>query len=152
MTHTEKFQDTISILVKAYMNDTLKHMDCSACAVGNICGSLKWRYIFCTNTDSTFGIVLDQSFAQKDEPLGCLSQQNKLLYYREGLEAIEKTGYTVNELARVENAFESAEWKEMTEDDEVWMFNGLMAVVEVLADIHGISLDQKESAKLMFVK
>ncbi len=33
-----------------------------------------------------------------------------------------------------------------------WMFNGLMAVVDVLADIHGINLEAKEEAKKLFIK
>jgi hypothetical protein len=32
------------------------------------------------------------------------------------------------------------------------MLNGLMKVVDVLADIHGVDLSVKESAKLQFVK
>lgn len=148
----DKFNETVGILVKAYMNDTLRHMDCAACAVGNICGSMKWRFIFCTNTDTNLQVVLGQSFAEKNEPLGFWSRCDKSKFYKDGLETIEKTGYTVNELARIEYAFEAAEWEEMIEDDEVWMFNGLMAVVDILAEIHGIDLQQKESAKLMFVK
>jgi hypothetical protein len=32
------------------------------------------------------------------------------------------------------------------------MFNGLMAVVDVLADIHSVDLEKKEAAKALFVK
>jgi len=30
------FENTVDILVKAYINDTLEHNNCYACAVGNI--------------------------------------------------------------------------------------------------------------------
>lgn len=55
---------------------------------------------------------------------------------------IDATGYSWQELARVEYAFESAKKGESADD---WMFNGLMAVLDVLADIHGVNLSAKSS-------
>lgn len=67
---------------------------------------------------------------------------------------VDRTGYSVNELAKIEYAFETAPRNCDYEDhlNDEWMFNGLMAVVDVLADIHGIDLAEKESAKALFVK
>jgi hypothetical protein len=70
------FSNTIDILVKAYLNDTLQHESCSACAVGNL---------------------VSHSMANHG-PMG------------------------------------------------------LMAVVEILADIHGVSLEQKQEAISLFKK
>lgn len=62
---------------------------------------------------------------------------------------IDQTGYSEVELAKIEFAFESAD-EGSTEDEN--MFNGLMAVVDVLAEIHGVDLTSKEQAKKLFVK
>ena len=66
---------------------------------------------------------------------------------RDAREVIDSSGYTIDQLAKIENAFESAP---QGNTEEEYMFNGLMAVVEVLAKIHGIDLETKEKAKLQF--
>ena len=38
-TELERFHETVGILVKAYLNDTLEHTNCHACAVGNMIAS-----------------------------------------------------------------------------------------------------------------
>lgn len=140
------FEQTVDVLVKAYLNDELKHEDCEACAVGNIVhaagfprynpGKMKhdscgmWKAVFYTDIEQVFG-----------PSSGTL--------YHNGIKIIEATGYSVLELARVEYAFEKASFG--TSNDS-WMFNGLMAVVDALAEIHNIDLTIKESAKLLFVK
>src|SRR5690606_3039681 len=62
---------------------------------------------------------------------------------------IESTGYTWQELAKVEYAFENS--SNGSNDDE-WMFNGLLAVYDVLCEIHEISKDEVKSGELVFVK
>jgi hypothetical protein len=52
------------------------------------------------------------------------------------LKEIRSTGYTPHELALIEQSFESASWGEGCED---FMFNGLVAVLDTLAEIHQIS-------------
>lgn len=52
--HKAKFDHSVAVLVKAYMDDTLRHMDCATCAVGNliadVCGyeitneNSKWNH------------------------------------------------------------------------------------------------------------
>jgi len=65
---TANFNDTVDILVKAYLNDTLEHGVCSACAVGNIClaagapysygykiqpdDNSAWKWVFHTQNES----------------------------------------------------------------------------------------------------
>lgn len=147
---TPTFEKTVDILVKAYLNDTLRHGDCEACAVGNIvhaagapryqslglmpdsCGA--WKGIFYTDSDDGIQTISD---AQTD------------YFYRLGLNVIGPTGYEWHELAKVEFAFEMADRGASSED---WMFNGLMAVVDVLAEIHNVDLSVREEAKLLFVK
>lgn len=157
------FNHTINILVQAYLNNTLKKGDCRACAVGNILGTHQWSSLFVTcNSEegggkrqiiarpecvliSSNGHILQVPIWSLPEPL----PKQVVQRIKEVQEAIIASGYTIEELARVENAFELA--PEGNNSDEA-IFNGLMAVVDVLADIHGIDLKQKEEARKLFVK
>lgn len=139
------FDNTVDILVKAYLNDTLEHGNCSACAVGNLI--------------TASGYVFDS--ASHTGPHGkfqwlafIYAEQGKLYYTkylntRTAAEQIDATGYTWQQLARIEYAFEAVEPGHC--EDEC-MFRGLMAVVDVLAEIHNIDLEQKAQAKALFVK
>lgn len=164
----ERFDKSVDILVKAYLNDTLVHGNCYACAVGNLVaaglgvgfvekpmaqkrlrwdngalypGSHGWGLAFCTDedTDDDGKLVSTQDLCERWLQSEAVSTQ------------IEATGYDWLELARVEYAFESAEGKSAYNKD-VWMFNGLMAVITVLASIDNISLEHTEEARKMFVK
>lgn len=145
---TASFENSVSVLVNAYMNDTLQHGKCHACAVGNIMRSVGlpipddecsieefakscavWKWAFCTYVEDGY------------QTIRCPGDD-----FNTAVEAIEKTGYTWQQLAKVEFAFESAGYS----GDR--MFNGLMAVVSVLAEIHGIDIETTEKAKKLFVK
>jgi hypothetical protein len=149
------FNHTVNVLVKAFLNGTLLHGDCAACAVGNIIAAeigatiildedsrglsywirnmqeiqIGWSDVFCSHSDG-----------QKIDPKAYIGQVKR---------QIDVTGYSWQELAKIEFAFEKAP---AGGSEDEWMFNGLMAVVDVLADIHGVDLTQKENAKLLFVK
>ena len=154
------FNHTINILVQAYLNNTLKKGDCSACAVGNILGTPQWSALFVTYNfgegEGKRQIIALPGFALMNlatnhiiqVPIWKLPEQIAKRI-EEVQKAIIESGYTIEELARVENAFELA--PEGNNRDEA-MFNGLMAVVDVLADIHGIDLKQKEEVRKLFVK
>lgn len=166
------FNHTVSVLVKAFFEDTLVHGNCYACAVGNIvadsigtkCVKVKtehhsiswengepypaftgnqltagWGSVFSTSEDEdqdSYEMVKHQSI-----DLEVLNQSPRANLH------IKSTGYTWEELAKIEWAFENVKGKKTKK-----MFNGLMAVVDVLADIHGIDLKAKEEAKALFVK
>jgi len=151
----EKFHHTVNVLVKAYINNTLEHQNCYACAVGNIiadaCGysykpakakyqTIKWSHVpgvYYSGVDQPnhwYDFIRYQDIDDKDRII------------RE----INSTGYSVDELNSIEWAFENAPGE--FDPDADWMFNGLMAVVDLLADIHGIDLKAKEEAKALFVK
>lgn len=124
------FNKTISILVKAYQNDTLEHGICSACAVGNLCnGSGAWSHVFYTCTGG--------QIIKRGNYFGWIK------------ETIDATGYTWQELAKIEYSFETAK-KGSTHEE--WNFNGLMAVCDALMKIHEATPEETESAKLQFVK
>lgn len=156
MNHLATFDNTVGILVKAYLEGTLLKGHCYACAVGNICAAAlgkqvvgvvrsensdaidanwsgsghyaMWRYVFMTR------------FGKQD----C----NEDAYESLAKQEIDATGYTWQQLARIEYAFETA-GKGFNEAAE---FAGLMAVVDVLADIHGVDLTTTTAAKALFVK
>lgn len=162
MNHKEKFNETVGILVRAYMDDTLEHANCSACAVGNIVahamgvspvmstevkGGEPWRFSDGTKPmwQRVFCTPVSEQVLQPYEYTGEAKWQ------------IDLTGYSWEELARIEAAFEKhsdrrSVSRQTIEYKDKQMFNGLMTVVDVLAEIHHIDLTEKESAKLLFVK
>lgn len=157
------FENSLSILVQAYFNGTLEHANCSACAVGNLIAHAKglkpvpsseikpkhnWRF-----SDGSFPEW--QRVFCSDIP-GVQSRRADN-YYGAAKEQIDSTGYSWKELARIEEAFELASDRGgMDHQSDAYKdkqrFDGLMKVVDVLADIHQVDLSIREEAKAMFVK
>lgn len=138
------FDRTVGILVQAYLNDTLEHVNCHACAVGNIIAHEMGIKIIPCDPQIYFKHHKWETGSPEWYNIG------KCRPCREQ----ELTGYTAEELTRIENAFECRDNPELlcgTPCDE-WMFIGLMQVVNVLAEIHNVDLSAKESAKALFVK
>lgn len=119
MINPELYQRTVDILVKAYFEDTLAHGSCTACAVGNIVNygkskkTWRWSEVFFTG-------FMEQNVCSSN-------------YKGQAKIEIDSTGYKWKQLAKIEYAFETA--PKGNSDDE-WMFNGLMAVIDVLDEIH----------------
>lgn len=152
------FNHTVNVLVKAYLDNTLRHGNCSACAVGNIVGGPEWSALFITMDEKC------QLVAGEDEicaewrfrkgiyklsqlPESTVAKAKEIL--TAAREMVKLSGYSIQELMRIEFAFETSD---KGNNDDEWMFNGLMAVVDQLAIIHNVDLTQKESAKKLFVK
>lgn len=155
------FHYTVNVLVKAYLNETLEHGVCTACAVGNIIAdSVKAKVIkdhgVWVRNGALVQPIWDDVFLSEIPGEQKINPEN---YKGWAKRQIDTTGYTWQELAKIEYAFElhnclidypNDEQEEKQISDA--MFNGLMAVVDVLADIHGIDLERKEEAKALFVK
>lgn len=131
MKNKDLYKRTVDILVQAYFNDTLIHGNCCACAVGNLIAAnngftfikkyfFEWRE---TNPEWP-SIHLFRECKQIADPINY--DQKK------GMEQLLSTGYTIIETAAIEYSFEKATGN--TKDER--MFNGLMAVIEVLDKIH----------------
>lgn len=143
----ERFERAMKTLIQAFFNDTLAKGDCCKCAVGNICGGSAWRHVFATEH-------------------ACLPQKFDMSKYNGDAKIqIESTGYSAEELARMESAFEKntkldgscfgvyptshftrpelRTTKEAIMQDQ---FNGLMAVVEVLCEIEGLDCEPYKKA------
>lgn len=151
MNRPELYHKTVDILYQAYFNDTLRHGDCSMCAVGNICAGNgvrrlvekegpgdfnyynngSWSLVFST---TILGQEVDDSF------INPLSEE----YEPNIARVIAATGYHWIELAAIEKAFESAKGEDDTDER---MFNGLVAVLEALKQIHEVEDNEPEVAK-----
>lgn len=130
------FEKTVDVLVKAYMNDTLDAGNCKLCAVGNIISRGNPSYDFYSTGISWYRAI---GLNTEMNPNGTPDYNHP---------DIVNTGYTAEDLLRIERIFMDRDGLR----DESDTFSALMAVVDVLADIHGIDLEAKESAKLLFVK
>lgn len=146
----ELFHDTVGILVRAYMNDTLRHGDCAACAVGNIVAHRMG-----------LSIVPDPEYVEEPQPFMMWSNgeypnkgwyqvtRAKSGYSENAMRQILASGYRPAHLRLIEYRFEKAD---PGRSSDQWMFNGLMAVVDVLCEIHGMNETEKQESKALFVK
>lgn len=152
MKNKELFNRTVAVLVKAYQNNTLIHGDCRACAVGILvaagCGiddifdDNEWRIKASSEDFWDWPFV----FATSDNGEQLIIPEN----YRDSAKfQIDATGYTWEQLAKIEYAFETAP-RGYNDDD--WMLNGLLAVYEVLCEIHGVADGEVQDARLVFVR
>lgn len=160
------YKSSCDKLFKAYFDNTLKHGDCRAYAVGNILESGDWKCLFLTATD-IFGRHKTEDATKEDmymvwkssiftrgpeavsiyrliiagrEDLIETAEEMK----REARELINASGYTVEELMRIERTFEVADKGTSAEDH---MYNGLVAVLDVLKDIHQVEDDHLEKTR-----
>ena len=151
MNRPELFEKSVNTLLDAYNNRTLEHGSCYACAVGNLCNHAAkelnfsnhiWNNVFMTHSD-----IHRQYFYVKEE-LGFERQ----IEYEKALKLISKTGYTAEELAAIEYAFESSianDYERYTTRDKVkGQYIGLCAVLEVLKEIHEKEEITKEQKQL----
>lgn len=145
------YNKTVNILVQAYFNDTLEHGYCTCCAVGNIVAA-NMGYCISKDRQSWIDILYPGWHGWGTVFITSLGIQriDVKSYNGEPKNQIDSTGYTLFELAKIEKAFESAHKGTCDED---WMFNGLMAVIDVLDEIH----ENKDAAitsqtKELFIK
>lgn len=134
MNRPELYNKTVDILVQAYMNDTLQHGNCHACAVGNLvaanCGyNMGQLGLWYRN-----GLLVVSSWPN----VHCVNEDGQYLnfcnYTGEAKEQIDATGYSPIETAGIELAFESTRENGNTDDER--MFNSLLAVIDYLDKIH----------------
>lgn len=145
------YKKTVDILFDAYFNNTLLHSDCAACAVGNmIAANLNYKLVYVEGEPDTE----DEGFIWECNGKHIKTEWGDLFLTVEGVQIIDArcfnletkkqvlaTGYDWHDLAKIEYAFETAEAGESPED---YMFNGLVAVLEVLKKIHEINDNEPE--------
>jgi len=145
------YNKTVDILYQSYLNDTLRHNDCAACAVGNIIAAnlgFKVIHLNWLRDDNEKADVCWQRVFYTDN-----KEQIYNPYGYGGLakEQIDASGYKLSELMKIEYAFETADKGESKDD---WMFNGLVAVIDVLDKIHEVEKNttKKQFKELYLVK
>lgn len=153
MKHPERFTRAIKALVDAFFGGYLAKFECHACAVGNICASalgVKKEQIlnamYKPSVDNRYEL---QYWAQWGHVFTTTQGIQKLVrskYTGEAKKAIDSTGYSLIELAKVERAFENNteinhESYDCYDESQIMQdqYNGLMAVVDVLCEIEGIN-------------
>jgi hypothetical protein len=142
MKNKELYDKTVDILVQAYFNDALESWDCTACAVGNIVAAnmgyrrkdgfvRKWIDKNGQEVDVAWSEVHTISFGETAMFEGCYKGLAK--------QQIDSTGYSFKETALIESAFEKGYGSREDNGHNInpkKMFNGLMAVIDVLDQIH----------------
>jgi len=162
MTNQKKFEHSVNVLLKAFLNNTLEHGSCHACAIGNLLKTNWWLRFFVTENERNInfrqlkhkeGYFIYKSIGNGAtnpfmyKPISEASEE-VIKQIKEAKCAIDNSGYSITELQMIEFAFETAN-KGKSNDD--YMFNGLMAVVDVLAEIHQIDLTTVKETKELFV-
>lgn len=109
------FENTVDILVKAYLNGTLAHGDCAACAVGNIIAAKIGAKVDISDIDICGGewvrngqyltIGWNEVFVTR----GSDQIKNPIMYGGQIKRQIDASGYSWQDLAKIEFAFETAE-------------------------------------------
>ena len=177
MKTSKRFDVAIASLMKGYMNGTLAKGNCAACAVGNMVAGATGRTIkksqdFDGEVDFDFVNVIGHinnpswqlvfSTSNRDKRLSREKRQViEMQYYKDSAQLdIDATGYSIQELADVEWAFEKATKimfhdyhrkrdKRKIDEDQL---KGLFAVVDVLCKIEGYDDVMAQEKKDMFVK
>ena len=158
MNRKELYHKTVDLLLDAYSSGNLKHGDCRFCAVGNICfeASLKTR-IPNNRWSSLFYTIAADGRQTKHPPI----------YQYDALEVytlIKETGYTKEELMKIEETFELSiikvpspferyvylekdleRYRYYTQHDtKKGQYIGLCAVLDVLRDIHETEVQESD--------
>jgi hypothetical protein len=155
----ERFDKTVDVLVKAYLNGTIQPGNPCGCAIGNMiaaacgykferksrgCGDLTdwWEW----ENDISEGF---------DWYLNLRPEKRKSHHIAgdviKGSHELSLIGYSLAEIDAIEKSFESAA-RPVFEDEDAAGFAGLLSVVDTLAEIDGISLEETETARKLFVK
>lgn len=135
MIKPELYHKTVGILYDAYFADTLEKGNCFACAVGNIVAANMGKK-FCVDPEA--GNVFQKYYWKGYAPYSDIFNGANVEWFPlTGVPNKEtlSTGYSIDELMRIENAFEKSPGVGVQDR----MFNGLVAVLEVLAQIHQVT-------------
>src|SRR6187549_2861579 len=106
---TPTFNSTVDILVKAYLNGTLLHGNCAACAVGNIIAHNR-GYEVCDGYWKEGEFIGQQpAWSAVFETWNNKTKFIPTAYHGRAQEDIESSGYSLGDLMKIEKAFETGE-------------------------------------------
>lgn len=151
MKTTERFNRVYKALSQAYFNGELEKGDCNKCAVGNIfreygcieatnpraiTSASNWKFLFVTDIGDL------QQYVDVYKPINYTDEQIEE-YKSCAIQTIMKTGYSVKEMARIENIFETS----TPDNSDEGQYKGLCAVVEYLLSLDNTDEVTVESYK-----
>ena len=153
MIRAKLYNKTVMTLLCAYEQGELRLSECPTCAVGTLCGGRSiWAFLFmtCDGTQLVHNMPsIPFAELRPYKSLDGIGFETERLR-GDATELVKSTGYTIDELARIEFAFEEdapdlfdidiVEYKEALK-------HGLGRVLKVLKGIHKVSDD--EHAKLI---
>lgn len=149
MTQQEHFNRSVAVLVKAYFEGLLDATECSACACGNLVAAATGRDLKQVG-NRIFQFEADGSQTYPRWQRAVWGDADGVEERLEAEAEIAVAGYGVQDFARIEGAFMSTATHKYS--PQHGQFLGLMAVVDVLADIHEVDLATAEASKLLFVR
>lgn len=156
--NSKRFDNAISALVEAYLHGTLAAGTCVACAVGNMIAKASGMKIQPNN----FNPYDDYNQTLPQWGAALLIARHRCAFVTPDelqiqIDNVVRTGYSLEEIERIETAFEnnthiSFRQYSVRDDQQIDtdQYNGLMAVVDVLCELEGIS--DVQTYKDMFVK
>lgn len=118
MKTSERFTNAVTKLYNAFHKGELNASRCETCAVGNICDNNgDWSYMVINHQKGIYDF-----------------------YRAEEIKCIKKTGYSPEELSKVEQLFlKGTGWLTgIDHNSKEQQFKGLCAVVEYLCELEGI--------------
>lgn len=150
MKNKELFDRTVAVLVQAYRNDVLDYTDTCGCAVGNICAAANGYKVIKAESDSLWWQdASGKTTRDRWSDVFCAG-----MFFRldkgEGMEQIQKTGYTVAELYDIEQAFGKGICGQFSHDQK--QFNGLLSVYDCLCEIHGVDKNEVTAGEAVFTR
>ncbi len=153
MKNPELYNKTRNILIHAYLNDHLEHKDYCGCAVGNLVAASmgdkviyqktlkdldgkEFRIFYLESTrkiqwHNVFNTCIWNAIAEQKFYIDRFQGEAKL--------EIDSTGYELDQLMKIEYAFETATPGQSKED---FIFNGLTAALEVVDQIHEVEQNE----------
>lgn len=138
---TTRFKNAVDSLVSAFFKDELTKGSCSNCALGCIIA-----HSFQLNNIVDVPVNFWKEAFITSENIQIVN--SKYFDHLFLLKMVESTQYSIDEMMRIEYAFETntlINWDLLAQksNDEILqdLFNGLMAVVEVLCEIDRIEMD-----------
>jgi hypothetical protein len=135
MKNKELYDRTVSILVDAYMNDTLEYTDTCACGVGNLVAANMGYQVVRRHNWFLWKTPDNRQIIASWADVFCGQSWNNVNPDHEGFTEMKSTGYTPQELFGLEGAFERGLKLPNTGKDEK-NFNVLMSIIDYLDQIH----------------
>ena len=158
----EVYDNAVNVLLDAYNNETLEHENCYACAVGNLVADANnYKLIETDDIVIKFKWDNDTSPDWANSAMDRVGKKGRLDWYLgESKRQIDSTGMSIEELVKIECAFEGVfVYMDFNRDNlsKRNQFNGLCEVLKVMETMveeevsHKENMDKLETIKNKFV-